>query len=132
MPVVVEPPPLDTLASDAPAAGRMGVRLADGSRVIADREVRGSVLARVFAVLARRCDPGSGRCSGLAGEWRDRHAARHEHPGAPAKMPRWPSQGRSDKWRLSSKRCRPMVAGRWSWKWCNLLLPSAGIATGIH
>ena len=59
MPVVVEPsgarPPLaDAVTSDAPAAGRMEIALADGSRVIVDREVDGSALARVLAVLARR------------------------------------------------------------------------------
>ena len=39
---------------NAPAAGRMEIALADGSRVIVDREVDGSALARVLAVLARR------------------------------------------------------------------------------
>ena len=48
------PPPLDAAAGDAPAAGRMEIALADGSRVIVDREVDGSALARVLAVLARR------------------------------------------------------------------------------
>ena len=54
VPVVVEPPPLDAVTSDAPATGRMEISLADGSRVIVDREVDGSALARVLAVLARR------------------------------------------------------------------------------
>ena len=54
VPVVVEPPSLDAAAGDAPAAGRMEIALADGSRVIVDREVDGSALARVLAVLARR------------------------------------------------------------------------------
>ena len=54
VPVVVEPPPLDAAAGDALAAGRMEIALADGSRVIVDREVDGSALARVLAVLARR------------------------------------------------------------------------------
>ena len=59
VPVVVEPagarPPLaDAVTSDAPAAGRMEIALADGSRVIVDREVDGSALARVLSVLARR------------------------------------------------------------------------------
>ena len=54
VPVIVEPPPLDAVASDASAAGRMEIALADGSRVIVDREVDGSALARVLAVLARR------------------------------------------------------------------------------
>ena len=54
VPVVVEPPPLDAAAGDAPAAGRMEIALADGSRVIVDREVDGLALARVLAVLARR------------------------------------------------------------------------------
>ena len=54
VPVVVELPPLGAAAGDAPAAGRMEIALADGSRVIVDREVDGSALARVLAVLARR------------------------------------------------------------------------------
>ncbi len=59
VPVVVEPagtpPPLaDAAAGAAPAAGRMEIALADGSRVIVDREVDGSALARVLSVLARR------------------------------------------------------------------------------
>ena len=59
VPVVVEPsgarPPLaDAVTSDAPAAGRMEIALADGSRVIVDREVDGSALARVLSVLVRR------------------------------------------------------------------------------
>ena len=54
VPVIVEPPPLDAVASDASAAGRMEIALADGSRVIVDREVDGSALARVLSVLARR------------------------------------------------------------------------------
>ena len=59
VPVVVEPsgarPPLaDAVTSDAPSAGRMEIALGDGSRVIVDREVDGSALARVLSVLARR------------------------------------------------------------------------------
>ena len=54
VPVIVEPLPLDAAAGDAPAAGRMEIALADGLRVIVDREVDGSTLARVLAVLARR------------------------------------------------------------------------------
>ena len=59
VPVVVEPagtpPPLaDAAAGAAPAAGRMEIALGDGSRVIVDREVDGSALARVLSVLARR------------------------------------------------------------------------------
>ena len=54
VPVVVEPPPLDAAAGDALAAGRMEIALGDGSRVIVDREVDGSALARVLSVLARR------------------------------------------------------------------------------
>ena len=38
----------------APATGRIEIALADGSRSIVDREVDGSALARVLAVLARR------------------------------------------------------------------------------
>ena len=53
VPVVVEPPLLGAPAGDAPAAGRMEIALADGSRVIVDREVDGLALARVLAVLAR-------------------------------------------------------------------------------
>ena len=56
VPVVVEPagtpPPLaDAAAGAAPATGRIEIALADGSRVIVDREVDGSALARVLAVL---------------------------------------------------------------------------------
>ena len=59
VPVVVEPagtpPPLaDAAAGAAPATGRIEIALADGSRVIVDREVDGSALARVLSVLARR------------------------------------------------------------------------------
>ena len=59
VPVVVEPagtpPPLaDAAAGAVPATGRIEIALADGSRVIVDREVDGSALARVLAVLARR------------------------------------------------------------------------------
>ena len=57
MPVVFEPagpPPPLADAGAAPAAGRIEIALADGSRVIVDREVDGSALARVLAVLARR------------------------------------------------------------------------------
>ena len=54
VPVVVEPPPLGAATGDAPAAGRMEIALADSSRVIVDREVDGSALARVLAVLAGR------------------------------------------------------------------------------
>ena len=53
VPVIVEAPPLDAAAGDASAARRMEIALADGSRVIVDREVDGSALARVLAVLAR-------------------------------------------------------------------------------
>ena len=57
VPVVVEPdrlrpPPKD--AGSEPALGRIEIALADGSRVIVDREVDGTVLARVLSVLARR------------------------------------------------------------------------------
>ena len=41
VPVVVEPPPLDAAAGDALVVGRMEIALADGSRVIVDREVDG-------------------------------------------------------------------------------------------
>ena len=47
VPVVVELPPLGAAAGDAPSARRMEIALADGSRVIVDREVDGSALARV-------------------------------------------------------------------------------------
>ena len=57
VPVVVEPaamlPPLDA-GADASAAGRMEIALADGSRVIVDREVDGAALGRVLSALARR------------------------------------------------------------------------------
>ena len=57
VPVVVEsagmlPPPPD--AGPVSASGRMEIALSDGSRVIVDREVDGSALARVLAVLGRR------------------------------------------------------------------------------
>ena len=59
VPVVVEPvgtraPLADGVRGTAPAAGWGEIALADGSRVIVDREVEGSALARVLAVLARR------------------------------------------------------------------------------
>ena len=59
VPVVVEPdrllpPPKEAGAGADPAAGRMEIALADGSRVIVDREVDGSALARVLSVLGRR------------------------------------------------------------------------------
>ena len=59
VPVVVEPGglplrPMDSVEGAAVAAGRMEIALADGSRVIVDREVDGSALARVLAVLGRR------------------------------------------------------------------------------
>ena len=44
----------DGVAAGAAAAGRMEIVLAGGRRVIVDREVDGSALARVLAVLARR------------------------------------------------------------------------------
>ena len=57
VPVVVEPagmlPPPDACA-DASAVGRMEIALADGSRVIVDREVDGAALGRVLSALARR------------------------------------------------------------------------------
>ena len=59
VPVIVEPdrmlpPPPDAGSSAVPAAGRMEIALADGSRVIVDREVDGAALGRVLSVLARR------------------------------------------------------------------------------
>ena len=59
VPVVVEPdrllpPPKEAGAGADPAAGRMEIALADGSRVIVDREVDGSALARVLSVLGQR------------------------------------------------------------------------------
>ena len=57
VPVVVEPggsPATDSAAGAGSAAGRMEIALSDGSRVIVDREVDGSALARVLAVLGRR------------------------------------------------------------------------------
>ena len=59
VPVVVEPdrllpPPKDGDAGSEPALGRIEIALADGSRVIVDREVDGTALARVLSVLARR------------------------------------------------------------------------------
>ncbi len=59
VPVVVEPdrllsPPIDAGAPAASATGRIEIALADGARVIVDREVDGTALARVLSVLARR------------------------------------------------------------------------------
>ena len=59
VPVVVEPDrmlpsPPDAGSGAVPAAGRMEIALADGARVIVDREVDGSALGRVLSVLARR------------------------------------------------------------------------------
>ena len=61
VPVLVEPcearpPPAvaNAVAGDAAGTGRMEIALSDGSRVIVDREVDGSALARVLSVLARR------------------------------------------------------------------------------
>ena len=59
VPAVVEadrllPPPPDAGAGAVPAAGRIEIALADGSRVIVDREVDGAALGRVLSVLARR------------------------------------------------------------------------------
>ena len=59
VPVVVEPdrmlpPPPDADIGAVPAVGRMEIALADGSRVIVDREVDGAALWRVLSVLARR------------------------------------------------------------------------------
>ena len=59
VPVVVAPdrllpPPPDAGSGAVPAAGRMEIALADGSRVIVDREVDGEALGRVLSALARR------------------------------------------------------------------------------
>ena len=59
VPVVVEPdrllpPPPDAGSVAVPATGRMEIALADGSRVIVDREVDGAALGRVLSALARR------------------------------------------------------------------------------
>ena len=59
VPVVVEANRLLAAAVDAgsgaaPAPGRIEIALADGSRVIVDREVDGAALARVLSVLGRR------------------------------------------------------------------------------
>ena len=59
VPMVVEPDrmlpsPPDAGSGAVPAAGRMEIALADGSRVIVDREVDGAALGRVLSVLARR------------------------------------------------------------------------------
>ncbi len=59
VPVVVEPAgppaaPTESTTGSGSAAGRMEIALSDGSRVIVDREVDGSALARVLAVLGRR------------------------------------------------------------------------------
>ena len=58
VPVVVEPagmlPPPSAVGADALATGRMEIALADGSRVIVDREVDGAALGRVLSALGRR------------------------------------------------------------------------------
>ena len=57
VPVVVEPDRLlspDAGSGAVPATGRIEIALADGSRVIVDREVDGTALGRVLSVLARR------------------------------------------------------------------------------
>ena len=59
VPVVVEPdrmlpPPKDADAGTEPTTGRIEIALACGARVIVDREVDGTALARVLSVLARR------------------------------------------------------------------------------
>ena len=59
VPVVVEPdrllpPAKDGGAGSEPTTGRIEIALADGARVIVDREVDGTALARVLSVLARR------------------------------------------------------------------------------
>ena len=48
------PPSDDGVAQVPPAAGRMEIVLAGGRRVIVDRAVDGSALARVIGVLERR------------------------------------------------------------------------------
>lgn len=59
VPVVVEPdrlpaPLREAVTVDPRSMGRIEIALADGSRVIVDREVDGTALARVLSVLARR------------------------------------------------------------------------------
>ena len=59
VPVVVEPAgppaaPTEGATGSGLSSGRMEIALSDGSRVIVDREVDGSALARVLAVLGRR------------------------------------------------------------------------------
>ena len=59
VPVVVEPdrllpPPPDAGSGAVPATGRIEIALADGARVIVDREVDGAALGRVLSVLGRR------------------------------------------------------------------------------
>ena len=50
----MHPPSDDPVAAGPPAPGRMEIVLAGGRRVIVDRAVDGSALARVLAVLERR------------------------------------------------------------------------------
>ena len=50
----MHPPSDDPVAAGPPAAGRMEIVLAGGRRVIVDRAVDGSALARVLAALERR------------------------------------------------------------------------------
>ena len=50
----MRPPSGDVAVEGTPATGRMEIVLAVGRRVIVDRAVDGSALARVIAVLERR------------------------------------------------------------------------------
>ena len=50
----MHPPSDDPVAEGPPATGRMEIVLSGGRRVIVDRAVDGSALARVLAVLERR------------------------------------------------------------------------------
>ena len=59
VPVVVEPDrmlpsPPDAGSGAVPATGRIEIALADGARVIVDREMDGAALGRILSVLARR------------------------------------------------------------------------------
>ena len=59
VPVVVEPDrmlplPKEAGSVDPRSTGRMEIALADGSRVIVDREVDGAALGRVLSALGRR------------------------------------------------------------------------------
>ena len=104
VPVLVEP--AGTSASLADAARAMH-RLRDASRSRWRTARRWPGFWRFW----RGDDSDSGRCSCLAGDWRDRHAARHEHPGVagPGGSRARPPCGGFVHFSRSSRRSRKML-----------------------